>query len=99
MRNIVSITRFNRGEAEIIFDEVKTTGGKLVLENDSPVAVILTFEQYEAMLETLEDYVLFIEAENRLKSANAEEIITHGQMLAELGISEADLSDIDPEIF
>lgn len=95
---IIPITRFNRGEAGKIFDEVGKTGVKVVLKNNAPVAVLVAPEQYEAMVEMLEDYALYVEAENRLNTDDSKETVSHAQVLVDLGISEADLADIDVEI-
>jgi antitoxin StbD len=98
MNSLIPITRFNRGEANKIFDEVSVTGVKIVLKNNVPVGVILAPEQYEAMIELLEDYALFFEAEKRLKSSGAEETVTQDQLMHQLGISESDLDDIEVDI-
>jgi antitoxin StbD len=98
LEGIVPITRFNRGEAGKIFDEVSETGVKVVLKNNLPVAVLITPEQYEAMVETLEDYGLYLETENRLKNAGAQETVSHEQMMKVLGINKAEFNDIDVDI-
>src|SRR6266498_3966734 len=90
MGTLVPITRFNRGEASKIFDEVSETGVKIVLKNNVPVGVLVAPEQYEAMVEMLEDYALMFEAENRMKNAEAEGLIPHEQVMNSLVISEAD---------
>jgi len=98
MSTIVPISRFNRGEASKIFEEVNETGVKIVLKNNIPVGVIVEPEQYEAMVEMLEDYALFFEAEKRVKNAEVDEPVTREQVMKSLGISEADLDDVDVEI-
>ena len=47
---LVPISRFNRGEANKIFDEVKEDGVKIVLKNNQPIGVIMTPEMYESLL-------------------------------------------------
>lgn len=47
---IVPISRFNKGEANKIFDEVKRDGVKIVLKNNQPIGVIMTPEMYESLL-------------------------------------------------
>ncbi len=98
LKGIIPITRFNRGEAGKIFDEVSETGMKVVLKNNTPVAVLITPEQYEEMVEMLEDYALYFEAEVRLRNAEAEKLLSHEQMLASLGIQESELNDVDVDI-
>ena len=67
---IVPISRFNKGEASKIFDEVNAGGVKIVVKNNKPACVLITPEKYEEMIETIENYYLFIEAEKRMKAAN-----------------------------
>ncbi|WP_265823343.1 hypothetical protein [Geovibrio ferrireducens] len=96
--SIVPITRFNRGEAGKIFDEVNESGFKVVLKNNTPACVLVQPERYEAMMEALEDYALYFEAEKRMKNASQSGFMSSGDVLANLGISEADLDDIEVEI-
>lgn len=96
--SIVPITRFNRGEAGKIFDEVSETGFKIVLKNNSPACVLLEPERYEAMVDALEDYALFFEAERRMKNADKSETVKSAELLADLGITDAELDDADVEI-
>ena len=47
---IVPISRFNKGEANKIFEEVKKDGVKIVLKNNQPIGVIMTPEMYESLI-------------------------------------------------
>lgn len=98
MNSLVPISRFNKGEANKIFEEVRETGFKIVLKNNSPACVLLTPEAYAQMLETIENYHLLVEAEIRMGNANAEDFLSAEEALQELGISEADLKEIDVEL-
>ena len=98
MNAMVPITRFNKGEASKIFDEVESTGTKIVVKNNRPACVLISPGQYESLMEMLSDYLLSAEAEKRMADNNDSENITHEQMLKELGITEKDLDDVDVEI-
>jgi PHD/YefM family antitoxin component YafN of YafNO toxin-antitoxin module len=98
MSFIVPITRFNRGEANKIFDEVNETGIKIVLKNNVRVGVLVEPGQYDEMVEMLEDYALFFEAEQRLNKVKPEETISEMQVMKDLGIRELDLEDINVEL-
>lgn len=98
VNSLVPISRFNKGEANKIFEEVKETGFKIVLKNNSPACVLLTPEAYEELLETLENYRLFIEAEKRMEKAKTEDFITADKAMQELGIKESDLEGTDVEL-
>ena len=50
IKSLVPISRFNKGEANKIFEEVRESGFKIVLKNNSPACVLLTPETYEACL-------------------------------------------------
>jgi len=94
----IPIARFNRGEVSKIFDEVNESGIKIVLKNKLPVCVLVKPELYEEMIEALDDYELYIEAEKRMKNAESEGFISQEKVYAALGINEQDLEDIEVEI-
>lgn len=98
MRSIVPITRFNKGEANRIFDEVESSGTKIVMKNNRPACVLISPSKYEALMEMLSDYIVQEEAEARMASFAAEETVSHEEMMKSLGITEDDLSDVDVEI-
>ena len=89
MDSLVPITRFNKGEASKIFDEVAKTGTKIVLKNNAPACVLLKPEYYQELLEELEDYSLAIEAIKRMNSGGETHSID--QVLEHLGLSDSDL--------
>ncbi len=98
MNSLVSISRFNRGEANKIFEEVKETGFKIVLKNNTPACVLITPEAYEQMLDTIEEYRLFMEAEKRMENARPEDFISRDEVLSELDINKADLDNTEVEL-
>lgn len=98
MDTIVPITRFNRGEANKIFDEVNEYGVKIVLKNNAPACVLVDPQKYESMVETLEDYALYFEAEKRMKSSESSQTISSEQLMSELGISQSEIDEAEVEI-
>jgi PHD/YefM family antitoxin component YafN of YafNO toxin-antitoxin module len=98
INSLVPISRFNKGEANKIFEEVRETGFKIVLKNNTPACVLLNPEVYEQMLETIEEYRLLLEAERRMEKAKQEDFIPQEKVLSELDINKADLDDTDVEI-
>ena len=98
MKTIVPITRFNKGEANKIFDEVETSGTKIVMKNNKPACVLLSPAQFESLMEMLSDYLLYSEAEKRTASNKDEANISHEAMMKELGISQESLDEVDVEI-
>lgn len=98
INSLVPISRFNKGEANKIFEEVRETGFKIVLKNNTPACVLLNPEVYEQMLETIEEYRLLLEAERRMEKAKPEDFIPQEKVLSEFDINKADLDDTDVEI-
>ena len=98
MRSIVPITRFNRGEANKIFDEVESSGMKIVVKNNKPACVLLSPQRYDEIMELLSDHIRLQEAEKRMASTDRSELLTQDEMMAELGVTQDDLDDIDVEI-
>ena len=98
MNSMVPITRFNKGEANKIFEEVENSGMKIVVKNNKPACVLLSPEQYENLMEMLSDAVMYAEAEKRMAANDDSENISHKALLDELGISEADLATVEVDI-
>jgi len=88
----VPISRFNKGEASKIFDEVRMAGSKVVLKNNAPVCVLLSPEKYRALLDELEDRKIYDLAEERLANDSGK-YISHEEMLAKFGIDPVELDD------
>ena len=98
MKSIVPITRFNKGEANRIFEEVESGGTKIVMKNNRPICVLMSPNQYESLMEMLSDYIMQEEADNRMARCNPEEIISQDDMIRELGLTREDLDDVEVEI-
>jgi antitoxin StbD len=64
----VPISRFNKGEAGKIFDEVNSCGIKVVIKNNKPAGVILSPDKYLEVMKTVESYHLLVEAMSRAAS-------------------------------
>ena len=93
---LVPISRFNKGEANKIFDEVRETGCKIVVKNNAPACVLLTPEKYQEMLEAIEDQYLIALAEERLKNGVGATVPAE-EVYRELGIDSDDLNEIPME--
>lgn len=98
LNSIVPISRFNKGEAGKIFDEVNESGIKIVIKNNKPTCILITPEKYEEMMETIENYYLFIEAEKRMKSVEEADFVSHEEIMKEFNINEDELNDVEVEI-
>lgn len=94
--SMVSISRFNKGEANKIFDEVNKSGVKIVVKNNTPACVLLSPEKYDYLIELIENNILFEEAEERLQRES--KTYTQAEMMAKFNISEEDLTDCEVKI-
>jgi antitoxin StbD len=97
MNSNVPITRLNRGEASKIFEEISEDRYSVVTKNNNPIGVLLKLKRFEEMVEMLKDYVLFFEAEKRLRNTGKADLISNEQVLQDLGISESDLEDVEED--
>jgi antitoxin StbD len=98
MKAMIPITRFNRGEANKIFDEVEASGYKVVVKNNKPACVLVSPENYEALMEMLSDYRLLLEAQRRMEHFDRADVKTQDEVMRELGLTDADLDDVNVEI-
>lgn len=96
MDALVPISRFNRGEANKIFDEVRESGYKIVVKNNTPACVMLTPERYQELVDMVEDQYLLALAEERLKRDSGE-TISFEEILEKDGLTLEDLEDIPME--
>ena len=88
---IVPISRFNKGEANRIFEEVRQSGFKIVVKNNSPACVLIEPGQYRRLMEKLEDAELALEADNRMKAADSGSFISEARLFEKLGICESEI--------
>lgn len=98
MKKLVPITRFNKGEANKIFEEVQEYGTRIVMKNNRPACVLMSPEQYESLMEMLSDQILLEEAESRMARNDDHQNVNHEEMMKRLGISRDELDDTDVEI-
>ena len=98
MDSVVPISRFNKGEAGKIFDEVAQSGTKFVFKNNKPTCVLIDPDRYAELMDMLEDSLLLAEAEERMRSAKQSDSTSHEDVMKEFGIEQADLDAIDVEI-
>lgn len=102
MRNLmdamVPISRFNKGEAGRIFEEVTSSGVKIVVKNNTPTCVLINPEKYKELMEIVENYQLFVEAEQRMKSGTPLDFLKQEDLLKKLQITEDELDSEDVEL-
>lgn len=98
LNSFIPISRFNKGEAGKIFDEVNKSGARIVVKNNKPTCVLISPEKYEEMMEKIEDYYLLEEAGKRMQYAQKTDFTDHEDLLKEFNIEKDELKDIEVEI-
>ncbi len=97
IKNTISISQFNRGLAGKIFEDVKISGPKVVMKNNTAECVLMSPEEYMLMIEELNDARLKAIAVERLSRHESKAAISEEDMDRRLGISQEDL-DNAPEV-
>ncbi len=95
IKNTISISLFNRGMAGKVFEEVKKTGAKVVMKNNTPECVLLSPAEYIQIMDALNDAQLAAIATERLQHFDQSKLIDGDTVLQNLGITEADLAGFD----
>ncbi len=96
--HIVPITRFNKGEANKIFDEVSRDGFRYVVKNNQVKCILLSPEAYDSLIDEIEDYRDARLAEERLAKNNGQSV-SMAEMAQKYDISGEDIKRIpDVEI-
>ena len=91
---LIPITRFNRGEAGKIFDEVEATGCKVVIKNNVPACVLITPDLFKKIVEMIEDQYLLALAREREKLSIGKGY-SFEEILAEDGLTFADIDAME----
>ena len=92
---LVPISRFNKGEANKIFDEVRSSGCKIVVKNNVPACILLAPELYKEMMEIFDDRYLLALAEDRIKNDNGGISLSFEDALAQDGLLLSDIAEME----
>ena len=95
IKNTVPITQFNRGLAGKIFEEVKQTGAKVVMKNNTAECVLLSPEEYVRLMDELNDARLLAVASERMAHYDPSKLISEEEMNRRLGVTEDYLKDFE----
>jgi PHD/YefM family antitoxin component YafN of YafNO toxin-antitoxin module len=93
---LIPITRFNRGEANKIFDEVRLTGSKIVVKNNAPACVLMSPEAYKELVYEIDEMRLYALTAERL-AEKPDVFYSHDDVMSELGVTNDDLKNISME--
>jgi PHD/YefM family antitoxin component YafN of YafNO toxin-antitoxin module len=90
----IPISRFNKGEANKIFDEVRLSGYKVVVKNNAPACVLITPKRKKKMVDMIDNQYLLALAEEREQNSTG---VTYSfeEVLAERGLTVADIDAME----
>ena len=94
IQNTVPITQFNRGLAGKIFEEVKATGAKVVMKNNTAECVLLSPDEYVRLMDEVNDARLLAIASERIANYDPSTLIPEEKVWKRLGITQEDLDSI-----
>ena len=95
IENTVSISLFNKGLAGKIFDEVKVSGAKVVMKNNSAECILLSPDEYLSILDEINKMKSVVIATERLEGINPNNLITDEDFAAK---TKLDLSFVNAPI-
>ncbi len=82
IKNYLSSTQLSKNTAATLNSiETGETDKLIILKNNCPKAILMSFDAYEAMEEEIEDLRLTSLALSRIQNFNPEETITHQEMM------------------
>ncbi len=82
IKNYLSSTQLSKKTAATLNSlETGEIDKLIILKNNSPKAILMSFESYEAMEEEIEDLRLTALAVSRIQNFNPEETISHKEMM------------------
>ena len=94
IRSTIPISLFNRGLAGKIFEDVKSSGAKVVMKNNVAECVLLSPDEYVRIMDELNDVRLLSLASQRMAVYDPEKLISQAEMDRRLDITEDDLSGV-----
>ena len=94
IRDTISISLFNRGLAGKIFEDVKQSGAKVVMKNNSAECVLMSPDEYVKLMDEVNDARLLSIANERMQNFNPANSISSEDLYKELGITEDDLEAV-----
>ena len=99
IKNTIPLSLFNRGLAGKIFSDVKLHGSKVVLKNNTAEVVLVPPDEYLAIMDSLNDYLLLTTAVKRMETYDPSNVISEAEMDKRLGITQQDLDSIGEVAF
>ena len=94
IKDTISISLFNRGLAGKIFEDVKQSGAKVVMKNNTAECVLMSPTEYVELMDEVNDARLLTLANERITSFDSSKLIESEKLFEELGITKEDLDSV-----
>lgn len=88
LQSMIPVSRFNKGEAGRIFDELTHDKTKIVVKNNVPVAVILSPDEYARIIDENADNILLAEASMRVSQSSQSDFISETDFMRAIGVTQ-----------
>lgn len=99
LKNMVSFSEFNRGQAGKIFDEVKNKGSKIVVKNNNPECVLISVDDYINMIDEINDMRALLMATDRMNNfdGNLKDTFSQEEVEKIFGVKTNDCDGVEIE--
>ena len=87
-----SVTDFNKGKANQIFDSIKTNRIGIVVKNNKPECILLSPEEYKRIMRIIEDYEDYSLALQRLSNNDMSQALSSHEVFFD--VADDDLKQI-----
>ena len=94
IKDTISISLFNRGLAGKIFEDVKQTGAKVVMKNNTAECVLMSPEEYIRLMDEVNDARLLLLANQRMEKYNPNTVISAEDLYKELNLTQEDMDSV-----
>lgn len=94
IRDTISISLFNRGLAGKIFEEVKQSGAKVVMKNNTAECVLISPDEFMRLMDEVNDARLLTIATERMEKYDPSSVIDAESLYKDLGITQEDLDTV-----
>lgn len=103
VEHLIPISAFSKGQTAKVIEEVAETNAQyIILKNNQPKAMLISLEQFkniadkaekfEALMEKVEEQRLLKLAEKAMENFDENKMISHEEMLRELGLTEEEIN-------
>ena len=94
-RKTVPFSAFNEGKAGEIFAEVRRSGPRIVMNDDTAECVLVPLNEYEMMTADHDDIRLIAIADERMSHFDPSRLLTAEEVYRKLGITQEEIDAME----